>query len=153
MCEIRINPEENEDAADVLWIDELEEFLEPFHRRYADRALSAHPGRTRNVFVMPNGYVVKIPKNLDGFADNDWEGSVSNSEESLGSDDFVQYARTRLAYLDECPIVFMEEVVHASEKEIEKRLGFVPDWVGSVDCGQVGFNRAGLLVAYDYGVK
>lgn len=26
-----------------------------------------------------------------------------------------------------------------------------PDWMGFVDCGQVGYNRFGQVVAYDYG--
>jgi hypothetical protein len=95
-------------------------------------------------------YVVKIPKNLDGIVDNDWEGSVSN-----GNDDphEIRYARTHLAWVDELPIVFMEWVEPATSREIIKRLGFEPDWVMSVDCGQVGFARDGRLLAYDYGPR
>jgi hypothetical protein len=26
-----------------------------------------------------------------------------------------------------------------------------PSWAGEVDCGQVGYNKTGRLVAYDYG--
>jgi len=36
---------------------------------------------------------------------------------------------------------------------IVARFGVEPDWVMSVDGGQVGVNRYGRLVAYDYGVK
>lgn len=122
------------------------------HQRYEKRCLLVHGGRNRNVFDLGK-YVVKIPKNLAGFGDNDWEGSVSNSPESLGHDDYVQYPRTRLAYYKEVPIVFMEKVEPVTAKEIVRRLGYEPDWVNSVDCGQVGFNRKGRLLAYDYGLS
>lgn len=28
----------------------------------------------------------------------------------------------------------------------------LPDWINSVDGGQVGYNKKGLLLAYDYGL-
>lgn len=119
------------------------------HDRYAGRCLQVFMGRNRNVFDMGN-YVVKIPKNLDGFADNDWEGSISNANDDPEE---IRYARTRMVEVSEVPVVFMERVEHASTAETIARLGFEPDWVGSVDCGQVGFTRDGRLVAYDYGVR
>lgn len=102
---------------------------------------------------MPGGYVVKIPRNWDGVADNDWEGSVSNCEEYPQSDYQVQYARTRMIYFMDIPVVFMEHVLDSSSEEIRNKLGREPDWVWSVDGGQVGFNKQGRLVAYDYGIR
>ena len=95
---------------------------------------------------------MKLPKNLDGCADNEWEGSVSNTEESKGNNDYVQYARTRLGYAKGFPVVFMEFVKHVDWKKCDALLG-PNNWTGSVDGGQVGFNKKGRLVAYDFGVR
>lgn len=51
------------------------------------------------------------------------------------------------------PVVFTEKVDDMSFADIKKMFGRVPDWVSSVDCGQVGVNRKGKLVAYDYGIR
>lgn len=37
---------------------------------------------------------------------------------------------------------------YATDEIIEAKLGSVPDWGGSVDCDQVGFNKKGKLVAF-----
>jgi hypothetical protein len=127
--------------------------LKALHERFAKRAIEYTFGRNRGVFVMPRNYVVKIPKNADGFTDNDWEGSVSNFDESdpnFDPDD-VQFARTRLFYYpienDFIPILFMEYVKQDTDWDSH------PDWVGSVDCGQVGYTKKGRLVAFDYGLR
>lgn len=124
--------------------------LHDLHERYHKRCTQVHEGRTRNVFDMGK-YVVKIPRNSDGIVDNDWEGSVSDGDDPNPND--VQLARTRLAYWKGIPVVFMEKVSYPSDDEIKQRLGFLPDWTASVDCGQVGFNAKGRLVAYDYGLR
>lgn len=118
-------------------------------KRYLSRCEAFHSGRNRATFVFRN-HVVKLPINFGGLGDNDWEGSVSNGPDQ---DDrySIQYARTRLYYVGELPVLFMERVTPAGSVEIENRLGFEPEWVYSVDCGQVGFNKSGRLVAYDYG--
>lgn len=122
--------------------------------RFAARTNEFDYGRNRITFMFDK-YVVKVPRNWDGVADNDWEGSISNGA-NYGDPQHVQYARTRLAYWDDLPIVFMERVALASVKEVEEHLGTAPgesDWTWSVDGGQVGFNRNGRLVAYDYGCR
>lgn len=123
--------------------------IKGLHERFASRCREVFMGRNRNTFDMGR-YVVKVPKNLCGFADNDWEGSVSNANNDPS---VVRYARTRLAYVDEVLIVFMEKVEPATSAEIVARLGFEPDWTNDVDGGQVGFTRDGRLVAYDYGLR
>lgn len=105
-----------------------------------NRAEGLHTGRNRATLLMGK-YVIKFPLCGDGVADNDWEGSISGG-------DYIQYARTRLAYVGDVPIVFMEQVEYA-----KVNYDAMPDWVGSVDCGQVGYTRKGKLVAYDYGIR
>lgn len=120
------------------------------YERYMKRCVDYLIGRNRITFMFPT-YVVKLPWTFAGFGDNDWEGSVSNDPDS--SEGFVQYARTRLGYVGEIPVLFMERVQLLSYAGIAERFGKVPDWVDCVDCGQVGVNRSGKLVAYDYGLN
>ncbi|WP_461515582.1 hypothetical protein [Ralstonia sp. 121560039-2] len=154
---IIINPTDEQALADpygtFVYVDEdVDGVLMGLHERFARRAIAAWAGRTRNVFQLRDGYVVKLPKNFLGIKDNDWEGSVLNAPGSVGSEWHVQYPRTRMATFDEVPVVFMEFVKPLSSQEVVSRFGHEPEWVMSVDGGQVGVNRAGRLVAYDYGV-
>lgn len=119
--------------------------------RYHKRCKGFESGRTRCTFMFGR-YVVKLPITHAGVGDNDWEGSVSNGPDQ-NEEEHVQYARTRMHYEDSIPVLFMEYVEWARTAEIVARLGHEPDWVGCVDCGQVGFNRAGKLVAFDYGLN
>jgi hypothetical protein len=137
----------------LLWVEEPSQALVALHLRYARRAVAAYSGRNRNVFVLGQRLVVKLPRSLEGYADNDWEGSVSNAPESLNHPEHVQYPKTRLAYVDGIPVVFMERIEALTGRAIEARFGQEPDWVASVDGGQVGVNRHGRLVAYDYGLR
>lgn len=106
-------------------------------------------GRNRAAFIFSN-YVIKLPMCPAGCGDNDWEGSISTGD----NPNDIQYARTRLLYWkNKIPIVLMERVEHARSADIIAKLGEEPDWCMSVDCGQVGWNRAGKLVAYDYGMN
>ena len=153
-----INPTQDQllasPSGEYLWIDEDDDdVLLQLHKRYMQRAIACFGGRTRNVFLMPCGYVVKIPKNMLGIGDNDWEGSVSNSEESIGDPSCIQYPKTRLAYQNDIPIVFMEYIAPLTSEEIIDKFGSEPDWVLRVDSGQVGINKNGRLVAYDYGLN
>jgi len=115
--------------------------------RYIPRAIGVTSGRNRVVFHMGH-YVVKIPMNYNGIADNDWEGSVRHSPDPR----MAKYARTRMVYHTEIPVVFMEYVKYIAYGELRER-GPVPHWVDGIDCQQVGFNRRGQLVAYDYGIR
>ena len=117
-------------------------------RRYVAKGRPLELGRTRCAFIYPT-FVVKFPITIEGIRDNDWEGSVSNADDDPEE---IRLARTRLVLWGSFPIVLMERVEWASYREIEAKLGHVPDWVGSVDCGQVGFSRDGRLLAFDYGV-
>jgi hypothetical protein len=113
--------------------------------RYIPKAIRVEEGRNRIVFIFKN-YVVKLPKSHFGIGDNDWEGSISSGN-NLEDE---QYARTRLVYYNDVPIVFMERVEEVSPERYFELLQNFP-WVGSIDCGQVGYNNRGKLVAFDYG--
>lgn len=116
--------------------------------RFQRRARSVMLGTNRITFMMGK-YVVKLPRNLNGVADNDWEGSVRHSPHP----EMPKYARTRLIYVGEIPVLFMEHVERWSYPQLEAKLGKVPAWVDGIDCQQVGYNRHGQLVAYDYGIR
>lgn len=149
-----IRKKQKQDISDVLSNVKLcignHPALLALYNRYIDRAESLSYGRNRCTFLF-NNFVVKLPMNTNGISDNDWEGSVSNGD---NQDPWhVRYARTRLIYIEDIPVVFMERVNDASYEAIACKMGEVPIWVDSVDCGQVGFNRRGKLVAYDYGIR
>jgi len=119
-------------------------------KKYFLRADSVELGRNRLVFLM-KGYVIKIPITGYGCLDNDWEGSVSNTEESKNNQDYIQYPKTKLIYYKNLPILFMERV--NTDIWNNKTYKDFPDWVGYVDGGQVGYTKDGRLVAFDYGLK
>jgi hypothetical protein len=121
-------------------------------KRYFRKTRKVHWGRNRITFEFPS-FVVKLPITLNGITDNDWEGSISNNPNAEPCDWQVQYARTRLYYKGDIPIILMEKVKHATRAALIKRFGKEPKWVACVDCGQVGFNKQGRLVAYDYGIR
>lgn len=108
-----------------------------------------HEGRTRVVFEFDT-FVIKIPKNLDGYMDNATEAKYGHFKRKKKPDD-IQYARTKLVEWNGIPILFMERVEHANKDKIIKKIGKKPYWVDFIDCQQVGFNKKDELVAYDFG--
>ena len=120
--------------------DEFCAAMDEIIARLSKRTTQIECGRNRTVFIFKK-YVIKLPRNLDGLIDNDWEGSAENDI----------YARAKLVIWKDIPIVLMEKAPFANKKEIINKLGYYPDWVMSIDCGQVGFNSKGKLVAFDYG--
>ena len=106
-------------------------------------------GRNRLVFHS-KFVVVKIPTVHDGIGDNDWEGSVEGGIARSRDYDIenVGYPNTRWLELDGFISVMMERVNVVEFTDDDT----VPDWVSSVDSGQVGTSViSGRLVAYDYG--
>lgn len=95
-------------------------------------------GRNRIVWKTNSGNVVKVPRNGCGIADNDWEASVCK-------DDI--YPHTRGLWFNDIVICFMEHIDPIFESHSE-----LPDWVGSIDCGQVGHTKRGIIKPYDYGL-
>ena len=97
-------------------------------------------GRHRICFTSTTRqFVFKVPSCLAGIAANDWEGSIFSEE----------YARHKLFYIDGIPIVIMEKVRILEGDELKNAYQNY-DWVSSIDGGQVGMNRKGEIVAYDF---
>lgn len=145
--------QENGDGTTLIPIDEDIPELAALHLKYALKAYQVYSGRNRNTFILSDRIVVKLPRNFDGFTDNDWEGSISNSIESFNHPEHIQYPKTKLVFVTEVPIVFMQRITPLQSTEITQMFGSEPDWTFSVDCGQVGITRQGRLVAYDYGLR
>lgn len=101
-------------------------------------------GRNRLVYRRGN-FVVKVPKNNCGVLDNHREYHIFSSTTD-GWLFGLRYARCRLMKPNYCLLV-MEYVIPYQEP-----LDKLPLWTYSVDCAQVGYNRKGHLVAYDYGI-
>jgi hypothetical protein len=101
-------------------------------------------GRTRAVFDRGDGYVIKVPMNGEGYAANNAEVINANMD-----DPYIPVAN---CWHEEAyditpkgvPTLVMEKVEHC--KADYKNM---PDWVMSVDGGQVGYDKNGRLVAYD----
>ena len=96
--------------------------------------LSPELGTTRLV-VRDVDWVIKLPINIEG------EGCNYNEHEKYRSGD-RRLARCRLVG----NVLVMEYVTHHPEP-----IGKLPSWCSFIDCCQVGYNRKGMLVAYDYG--
>lgn len=97
-------------------------------------------GTYRVVFKMNGDRVLKVPLNESGEFCNDGEGSIIHSTCATG----------RWIEIDGFVCVIQEYIEDAPFSVIKQRLGAVPDWVSGVDGGQVGFNKAGILKAYDF---
>ena len=100
-------------------------------------------GRHRKGFLSPNRkWVVKVPKTcarLAGIQDN-W--SEYHTFKRASPAIRARLARCRLFKGE---ILIMEKLCTAN-----LCWGNIPEWARGIDCGQVGYNRKGNLVAYDY---
>lgn len=97
-------------------------------------------GRNRQVFVIDEDLVIKIPRNEEGVHDNYWEESVyiRNKDDGI-------YAKCEVIHEDGIALLKMQRVKICSSTEN------LPDWVKFIDCQQVGYTNDGQLVAFDYG--
>ena len=95
-------------------------------------------GTTRAVFFSKK-HVVKVPINDKGEYVNDYEGSVSSDI----------YARGRWVEIEGFICVIQERLDLSCLKNFSYKN--FPDWVGNIDCGQVGHDRKGNLKAFDFG--
>ncbi len=132
---------------------DLQPALADLYAKYSSRALSVHAGRNRVVFVLPHGYVVKLPRNTAGSADNLHEANTSRFERCFagkhGSE--VTVAKCRAVCYNGFYVGLMEYVKHINIFRTEEIT--VPLWAFRLDCAQAGLNKAGKLVAYDYGLN
>ena len=95
-------------------------------------------GRNRLVFES-RGVVIKLPLNDYGMHDNEREARKYRERRY-----FHPMAPCRLAKLFDIPLVVMQKV------DTKVPYQDLPEWAAQVDCGQVGRDRRGALVAYDY---
>lgn len=100
-------------------------------------------GRSRAVWRHGN-YVIKVPLNEVGIHDNRYERNIFQRRHQRGYD-WGQWARCRLLGA----ILVMQYVDTDSFHYADMKDG--PGWTYNIDCLQVGYNRLGQLVAYDYG--
>lgn len=96
-------------------------------------------GRTRTVLIY-SGVVIKIPT-CD-------EGIIANGREyrTYTAEDGIPTAPVSLVCIDEVIVAVMERITPHPSAFSDPDM---PWWVGSVDCGQVGYRANGELVAYD----
>lgn len=106
-------------------------------------------GRTRDCYFVSDDFVVKVPLDDDGCFDNERESRIykihsEQIKQNCHYDGDPHYAKCQLEYIWSIPILFMERVrIPVSYKGL-------PNWIGFIDCMQVGYNKQGKLVAYDY---
>lgn len=108
-------------------------------------------GRHRIVFRHGN-YVVKVPLNEEGLYDNWRERNVWLNRSPRN---YCKYARCRMWGI---ALVMQYATFPGPLSDDKGYKGYVsiltpgvPKWIYAVDCGQVGYNRFGEIVAYDYG--
>jgi hypothetical protein len=129
---------------------ELEEqqlnLISDFLNQYKDQLEFIGEGRSRRVYRhKKTNYVIKIPLDNYGADDNYIEASASKSfYKDKDLDEYLPCARCRLFKGIFLVMEYVEYVKNPYSNEM-------PDWVGCVDCGQVGYTRNGDLVAYDFG--
>lgn len=107
-------------------------------------------GRHRVVWLLPSGYVIKIPS--DGY------GEAANIREANYKKNIVcniarrifrnQWKVARCRLIPDTFVLVMEFVTCYSDLDITYEQ--LPKWAKEVDCSQVGYNSRGELVAYDF---
>jgi len=99
--------------------------------------------RTRVVF-MEKDTVVKIPITEEGMVDCGQEKQASDNYK-LKPDDYIPIADTEIIEEGDVFYVRMEKVKPLVKIDYRN----LPFWVSMVDCGQVGYTKDNVLVAYD----
>ena len=113
-----------------------------YRRKYGEPEV----GRTRAVFDRGDGYVVKVPINGESFAANSREARTSEADNPYTPVAECYHDTVYDVDPDGVSVLVMEKL---NFEGVPRSYRDLPDWVGSVDCGQVGYNRKGELVAYD----
>ena len=130
-----------------------------FHNGVALKELGE--GHSRTTFLLPSGkHVLKVPR-YGGYHSSDYTESCNQQEVELFKKGCPAYklARCRLIKIDNVPCIIMQAVkpiigTERSEWELKPEYkNKIPEWVdnfGRWDGLQVGVNRKGNYVAYDY---
>ena len=101
-------------------------------------------GRHRAVFRRGN-IVVKVPLSEYGVADNEREARYYRMEQEYYNIKYCKENHLARCFMFNQICLVMEYVKPAPE------LWGIESWTSAVDCGQIGHNKIGKLVAYDYG--
>ena len=116
------------------------EFVPLYRACIKKYGLPIEPGQGRLGFDTGRGYVVKLPWNYKGD-----EHNISEYVRWRHREQFcAEFARCRLTVISGINVLVMEKVTEPAP-DFE-----YPEWTCAIDCQQVGFNRKGQLVAYDY---
>lgn len=134
--------------------DQMQEFEgDPYHaitlkqiNFYRKKYGEPMVGRTRAVFDRGDGYVVKVPINGEGFAANSREVLTSEVEDPYTPVADCYHDTVYDASSEGVSVLVMEKL---SFEGVPNSYSNLPDWVMSVDGGQVGYNKKGELVAFD----
>lgn len=104
-------------------------------------------GRNRIVFKLRSGnYVLKFPLGCSGEADNDWEGCIVTNKNKFPDDkNRIRTPKTKWINYNGFICVLMEYL----NEDIEIK----PEWANRIDDGQVGVNKKGQILAFDFGVR
>lgn len=103
-------------------------------------------GRTRAVFDRGDGYVIKVPINGEGFIANDREVKTAETENPYTPVAHCYHDTLYDVSSEGVSVLVMEKL---SFEGVPRSYKDLPDWVGAVDCAQVGYNKKGELVAFD----
>jgi hypothetical protein len=103
-------------------------------------------GSTRICFADDSGRVIKIPFRRSGY--------TASSREVTTYENFHKDPDAGWTPVAECFFTELEgiQIWLLSMERVQtfsRRGKVLPDWVDTVDCGQVGYNSNGELVAYD----
>jgi len=126
----------NWDGDDLAVKNDIERILTQLQLKYPIVGI----GRNRVVF-RDKDWIFKVPCNTNGILDNENESSVFSF---YRKNHLIKYARCKMCG----PYVLVMEYV-----DIDISLDEMPDWSMSIDCQQVGRDRQGHIVAYDFGDK
>ena len=99
---------------------------------------------TERVAYQSKSAAFKVPLSFRGFRYNLREHDLLHAAGGF------QLAKTRMARPMGIPVLAMEIIHKAKHAEVQRRLGEIPLWAEAVEGFQVGFNRKGILKAYDY---
>jgi hypothetical protein len=124
--------------------------FQQIQRQFIDRGLThIGQGSGRAVYLSPSGmFVYKVPLHEFGLQANKREHQIYRHPEiNHGYLSKDRVARCRLAPSG----VLVMELVRTVDSRGARLASNLPEWAYHVDSFQVGTNRAGQAVAYDYG--
>jgi hypothetical protein len=101
-------------------------------------------GRQRTAYLTrTNKYVIKVPTDGYGELANSIEATDYRENRFFGKEKLGR-CRTFFSKKLEKVCLIMEFITPALNREE------LPDWTSYIDCGQVGYNKDGILKAYDW---